>query len=129
MTEKESWLEATRRLELVLALAAGANPAAAAKKAGCSRRTVFRRLSEPDFRRAVAQARGQILSRTTAMLARTSTLAVKTLRKLLGDSNASVQRMAARSVLDALARLSSQAEVEERLAALEVALEEKENAA
>jgi hypothetical protein len=111
---------------LILALAAGANAAAAAKKAGCSRRTVFRRLGEPDFRRAVAQARGQILSRATAMLARTSTLAVKTLRKLLGDANASVQRMAARSVLDSLARLASQADVEERLAALEAVAEEKE---
>ena len=117
-----------KETRMILALAAGATGAAVAKKAGCSRRTVFRRMQDPQFRAAVAQARGQILSRATAMLARTSTLAVKTLRKLLNDPSAGVQRMAARSVLDSFARLSAQAEVEERLAALETTINETNSA-
>jgi hypothetical protein len=112
---------------LILALAAGASAAAAARKSGCSRATVFRCLQKPKFRRAVAQARGQVLGRATAMLAQTSTLAVRSLRKLLEDENASVRRMAARSVLDSLARLTDQTDIEERLSELEAALlEEKE---
>ena len=75
---------------LVPALASGASVAAAARKLGCARQTVFHRLQDPDFRRAVAQARGQIAARTTSMLARTSTLAVRTLRKLLEDGTADV---------------------------------------
>lgn len=110
---------------LVPALASGASVAAAARKLGCARQTVFRRLQDPEFRRAVAQARGQIAARTTSMLARTSTLAVRTLRKLLADESASVRRMAARSVLDSLARLSDQMGMEERLNELEAALNEE----
>ena len=40
---------------LVLALAAGATAAAAARQAGVSRATVFRRLQDADFRRAVGR--------------------------------------------------------------------------
>jgi hypothetical protein len=107
---------------LVLALAAGACAAAAARKAGCSRRTVFRRLKDPEFVRAVGRARGQILSRATSRLARTSAQAVDTLEKLLDDGNPGVRRMAAKSLLDSLARLTDLAEVEERIAELEAAL-------
>ena len=92
------------------------------RKAGCSRRTVFRRLKDPEFVRAVATARGQILSRATSRLARTSTQAVDTLEKLLDDGNPGVRRMAAKSLLDSLARLTDLAEVEERIAELEAAL-------
>ena len=53
-----------KRTRLVLVLASGASVAAAARKLGCARQTVFRRLQAPDFRRAVAQARGQIAGPT-----------------------------------------------------------------
>jgi hypothetical protein len=112
---------ARKEARLVLALAAGANCTVAARRAGCSRRTVFRRLQDPHFCRAVGAARGQILSRATARLARTSTQAVDTLEKLLDDGNAAVRRIAAKSLLDSLARLTDPAEVEERIAELETA--------
>ncbi len=111
-----------KETRLVFALAAGACATVAARKAGCSRRTVFRRLKDPEFLRAVGARRGQILSRATCRLARTSTQAVDTLQKLLDDGNPGVRRMAAKSLLDSLARLSDLAEVEERLAELEAAL-------
>ena len=113
-----------KEARLVLALAAGANATAAARRAGCSRRTVFRRLQDPHFCRAVGAARGQILSRATARLARTSTQAVDTLEKLLDDGSAAVRRIAAKSLLDSLARLTDLAEVEERIAELETAVGE-----
>ena len=106
-------------MQLVLALASGASVAAAARKTGCSVRTVFRRLDDDGFRRRVARARGRIVSRATSMLAETSIRAVATLRKLLDNENPSVKRMAARSVLEALARLSGQGDMEERVAELE----------
>jgi hypothetical protein len=118
--------ERGKEVRLVLALAAGLTGTAAAKKAGCSRRTVFRRQQDPEFRSAVARARGQVLSRATALLARSSISAVATLQKLLEDGNASVRRMAAKSLLDSLARVSDLAEVEERIAELEVALTKEE---
>jgi HEAT repeat protein len=111
-----------KETQLVLALAAGASVASAARKAGCSARTLFRRLEDDAFRRQVARARTQIVSRATSMLAQTSIRAVATLRKLLNDENPSVKRMAARGVLDALARLSGQGEIEERVAALETVI-------
>ncbi len=113
-----------KEARLVLALAAGANATVAARRAGCSRATVFRRLQDADFCRAVGKARGQILSRATARLARTSTQAVATLEKLLDDGNAAVRRIAAKSLLDSLARLTDLAEVEERIAELETAVGE-----
>ena len=108
-----------KETQLVLALAAGASVASAARKTGCSARTLFRRLEDDAFRRQVARARTQLVMRATSMLAQTSIRAVATLRKLLDDENPSVKRMAARGVLDALARLSGQGEIEERVAELE----------
>ncbi len=106
-------------LQLILALAAGASTRKAGEKAGFSERTVQRRLRDDCFCREVARARGRIISRTTAMLARTSLRAVRALDKLLDNENPAVKRMAARGVLDSLARISTQAEVEERIAQLE----------
>jgi hypothetical protein len=119
---ENNMIKERKEARLVLALAAGSSAAKAARKAGCSRATVFRRLQDPDFCRAVSRSRGQILSRATARLARTSTQAVATLEKLLDDGSASVRRMAAKSLLDSLARLTDLAEVEERIAELETAL-------
>jgi hypothetical protein len=113
-----------KEARLVLALAAGANATSAARRAGCSRATVFRRLQDADFCRAVSKSRGQILSRATARLARTSTQAVDTLQKLLDDDSPTVRRSAAKSLLDSLARLTDLAEVEERIAELETAVGE-----
>ena len=111
--------ESGNELQLIMALAAGVSARRAAEKAGFSPRTVQRRLRDDGFCREVARARGRIISRTTAMLARTSLRAVRTLDKLLDDENPAVKRMAARGVLDSLARISAQAEIEERIAGLE----------
>jgi uroporphyrinogen-III synthase len=106
-------------LQLIMALAAGASTRKAGEKAGFSERTVQRRLRDDGFCREVARARGRIISRTTAMLARTSLRAVRALDKLLDDQNPAVKRMAARGVLDSLARISVHTEIEERIAKLE----------
>jgi len=113
-----------KNTRLVFALASGANVAQAARKSGCSAKTVFRRLKDDAFRHEVARARGQILSRATAMLVRSSTSAVRTLRGLLKDGDAGVRRAAAKTMLDSLVRMSEQADVEERLANLETSLAE-----
>ncbi len=77
-------------VQLIMALAAGVSARRAAEKAGFSARTVQRRLRDDGFCREVARARGRIISRTTAMLARTSLRAVRALDKLLDDQNPAV---------------------------------------
>src|SRR5262249_30742829 len=54
---------------LVMALACGATVEHAARKAGLSERSVYRRLARPAFRAQVSQARLELLQRTAGMLA------------------------------------------------------------
>ena len=49
-----------KNTRLVFALASGANVAQAARKSGCSAKTVFRRLKDDAFRHEVARARGHV---------------------------------------------------------------------
>lgn len=53
---------------VVIALAGGSTYAEAAAVAGVSKATVARRMSEPDFRRQVAEARKQIIDRVRGSL-------------------------------------------------------------
>src|SRR5215213_2822305 len=60
---------------LVAALAAGATKQEAARLAGVGERTIYRRLEDPDFRRRVDQARGELVGRVVGRLADASTAA------------------------------------------------------
>lgn len=54
----------------------------AAKEAGISKRTLLRWLSEPEFRAAYAQAKGDVLRTATAILTRNAGRAAKVLAEI-----------------------------------------------
>ena len=109
---------------LQMALACGATVENAARKAGLSARTVYRRLADPAFCQQVAQLRAQLFQRTTGMLTGAGMASVKTLVDLQHDASvsAAVRRSAARDVLEISLRFREVADLEQRLAALEAGL-------
>ena len=86
---------------LKIALACGANTEAAARKAGVSVRTVYRRMDDPEFRQSLKQIRTDMVQWATAMLTAASMEAVKTLVALqAADIPPTVRLGAARAVLE-----------------------------
>jgi hypothetical protein len=108
---------------LLTALAAGSPVDQAAKAAGLSPRTVYRRLAEPGFRSRLATARDELASEALSELAGCASEAVATLRRLLQANNEHVQLGAARTLLDQLLRLREALALAERVATLERRLE------
>jgi hypothetical protein len=98
----------------------------AARKAGLSARTVYRRLVDPAFRQRLEQLRAEIVQRTASMLTGAGMGSVKTLVELQQDAavSATVRRRAARDVLEMGARFREATAVEQRLAALEARFRE-----
>jgi hypothetical protein len=106
---------------LLQALVCGATVENAARKAGVSERTVYRRLLDPKFRQRLAGLRLEMIQRTAGMLTGAGMVAVKTLVDLQQDVDvaAGVRRRAARDVLEMGLKLRDHADVEARLAAVE----------
>ena len=111
---------------LLSALAAGSPVEEAAKAAGLSPRTVYRRLAEPGFRGRLATARDELASEALSELAGCASEAVATLRRLLRANNEHVQLGAARTLLDQLLRLREALALAERVATLERRLEHQQ---
>lgn len=107
----------------MLALACGATVEHAARQAGVSEMTVFRRLREPDFRAKIQAAKQEMIERTARMLSAAALESVKTLLDLQAKSQpASVRHSAARTILEFGVKLRESAELVERIAALEAQL-------
>lgn len=108
---------------LVATLAAGSTVQEAAKQAGVSQRTAYRRLSDPRFRRRVAEARADMLACAVGALAEASTEAAATLRRLLEADSETVRLGACRAILELGVRLRESEQLEQRIATLEAAQE------
>jgi hypothetical protein len=106
---------------LLVALASGKTVEVAAKESGVTARTVHRRLSQPEFRKAVDDLRGQFIERAAATLAESSTSAATALQRLLKDKNAKVKLQAARAILELATKLRTNVSIEARVRALEEA--------
>jgi hypothetical protein len=92
----------------------------AARQAGVSESTAYRRLADPDFRGQLQHLRTDMVQRTAGMLTAAAGEAVKTLLSLQQASiPAAVRLGAARAVLELGMKLREVADLEERLAALE----------
>jgi hypothetical protein len=105
---------------LLLALACGATVESAARQAGVSESTVYRRLADPDFRQQLHAVRSDMVQRTAGALTAAATEAVRTLLDLQKPAvPAAVRLGAARAVLEIGVKLREVAELEERLTALE----------
>ncbi len=105
---------------LVLALACGLSAEQAAKQAGVSPATVYRRLRDPAFQTRAEELRHEMLTRAAAMLTAAGVESVRTLADLLKPAYAPAVRLnAARSILDLGVKLRSLVELEGRLIDLE----------
>jgi len=100
--------------KLLAALVEGATVGEAAKAAGLSERTAYRRLAEPDLRRDLAERRRQLVDAVSARLAAVGDSAIDTLLELQAGGEgipASVRLSAARCLLEHLGKLAELAEV------------------
>jgi hypothetical protein len=106
--------------KLLLALACGATVENAARQCQLCKRTVYRRMEEPDFRRRLQAMRADMFQRTSGALTAAGSEAVRALLELLRGASAEAVRLgAARSVLEIGMKAREFAELEERLATLE----------
>jgi len=112
---------------LVMALACGATVEHAARQAGVSESTVYRRLQDPAFYKQVDDARADTVKRFMSMLSAANLEAVKTLVELLKSSVANATRLgAARSIIELGGKLREQVDFEERLRTVEQQTESKQ---
>src|SRR4051794_10240778 len=102
--------------QLRLALACGATVEAAARQAGVSPRTAYRRLGDPAFRLAVATLRVEMIQRTAATLTAAGGEAVKALVALLAAAEPGPVRLgAAKAILEIGIKFREVADLEQRL--------------
>ena len=111
---------------LVMALASGLSNRQVAQQAGCSERTVARRLADPAFRRRVDEARAATIAQTAAQLTAAGLAAVRTFLKLLDAESESVQLGAAKAILELGGKLRETQELEAQVRALEERLAQLE---
>ena len=108
---------------LALALSTGQAMADAARALGISERTARRRWADPDFRRRVADLRGEVIAQAASRLAAAMTRAADRLAQLIDSPDPRTALAAARAVvgLGLLARekVDSEALVRELEAKLE----------
>jgi hypothetical protein len=107
----------------LLALAAGLSIRKAAKKAGISERTAYRRMANPAFRQRVTEARAAMVERSLGHLAAGTVEAAIVLRRLLRSADERVQRSAAAEILAAESRLRTEVDLAQQLADLKAELE------
>jgi hypothetical protein len=106
--------------QLLMALACGVTVENAARQAGISPATAYRRLADPAFRQRLRTLRGDMVSRTAGTLTAASSESVRTLLELQKPSAPPAVRLgAARSVLEIGIKMREAADLEERLSALE----------
>jgi AcrR family transcriptional regulator len=109
---------------LLALLACGATVEAAARQAGVSESTVYRRLADRDFRRRLQAVRADFVQRTAGTLTAAATEAVRTLLELLKPASPAAVRLgSARSVLELGMKVREVSDLEERMAALEERLD------
>ena len=105
---------------LLRGLACGATVDSAARAAGISVRTAHRRLKEEAFQKRLRDVRSELVQRTAGMLTGSGLEAGKTLVSLLDPTvPPTVRHGAARTILELGLKLRENAEMEERIAALE----------
>jgi hypothetical protein len=111
---------------LLLALASGRTVRDAAQLAGVGERTATRRVADADFRRRVAELRGEMVGRALGRMADGMSEAADVLRALMTAGTPPAVRLgAARTLLELTVKLRESVELEQRLAALEAGLRER----
>jgi hypothetical protein len=105
---------------LMLALACGATVEAAARQAGVSEKTAYRRLAEPEFKKKLRAVRADIVQRTAGALTAAATESVRTLLELQKSPSPPAVRLgAARAVLEVGLKVREVTDLQEEMAELE----------
>ncbi len=104
---------------LIAHLAAGVSPGGAAKLAGVSEATVYRRLADPVFRHRVEDARAELWKRAMSVLSKSAVEGAIVLRRLLRNDDAKIRLQAAKIVLEQVIKVRDQVDIAQRVAALE----------
>jgi hypothetical protein len=112
---------------LVVHLASGVSPAGAAKLAGVSEATCYRRLADPDFRQRVEAARATFWERTLGILSKGAAESATVLRKLLRSDDGRIKLQAAKILIEQGCRVRDQVDIAQRIAALEKLAEERKD--
>lgn len=126
MTTEDASADVLRRTKAALALAHGSTTDEAGQIVGVTGRTVRRWREEPAFRSEVAQLRRQMLDDVLGQLGGAAVEAVKTLRAALDEESPGVRVRAATVILTSLITVREAVDVEERLAALEASILERQ---
>lgn len=114
-----------KQTRAIAALLIAKDVASAAKEAGLGERTLHTWLDEPAFRAALKEAEGQAIEAAVRRLSGTSQYAVGVMLSVMADKSvpASVRLRAAQNVLEQMVKLKQFADLEERVVALEAALQ------
>ncbi|MEC3992256.1 hypothetical protein VSR01_01320 [Actinacidiphila sp. DG2A-62] len=113
------------RPAVVLALAQGQTTGQAAKVGGVTGRTVLRWLEEDEFRQEVADTRTNLMRLAVGRLAAGAAKAVDTLVDALDTERGQARVQAAKVLLESSLALRESLDLEERIAALEAAEQDK----
>lgn len=113
-----------RQHRAIKALLVSKNTTEAALTANVAERTLYRWLSDPEFKAELSQAEGNIIDETGRRLIALCGLAIETLENILSKENASdtLKLRAAQAVQDYTLKLRELRNVEQRLAELEAAV-------
>jgi hypothetical protein len=104
---------------LVTMIASGATVQNAARRAGISRTTAWRRLNDPEVVQRIGRARDEVLAQTVNRSAANAFEAFDVLRELLHDQRASIRLGAAKVLVEVALKYRVTLDTEARLAALE----------
>jgi hypothetical protein len=115
------------RPAVVLALAQGQTTGQAAKVGGVTGRTVLRWLEDDDFRQEIADTRTDLMRLAVGRLAAGAAKAVDTLVDALDTEKGQARVMAAKVLLESSLALRESLDLEERLAAIEAAEQDREH--
>lgn len=118
----------SRQRKVITALLSCGSVPKAAKASGVSERSIYRYLADDDFQQALLAAESDAINQATRRLLGLQDKAVGILEGIMDDDEASdsVRLRAATNVLDYLLKLRELRNVEDRLAALEEAVNEQD---
>lgn len=110
---------------LVANLAAGVSPAGAAKLAGVSEATAYRRLADPAFRQRVEKARSDFWERALGIMSKGAAEAATLLRRLLRSDDGRIKLQAAKVLLEQGIKVRDLVDIARRVDELEILAKEQ----